>query len=297
MTRATRKQFHLDIRTKLLALLALLSLPLLIVSLLQLNSYRGSLIEQSTALARIETTAAEGALDSWLEAHPQSARTGAALAPTLAAELYAKLRQQATPGADAALVVRDARGEVVPNPAAVAPTLSVNNPAPQVGEQQWSDGETRITSARSLNHYGWSVAVGVPLPKHTPAWRSFLTLATTWLFALAASGFIAVWAVGRFTQPLRQLAATASSLGGGQLHERVAVETDDEIGTLAEGFNAMASSLENKFNELSTQTAFITEVLDSLPLGVAVLDANLIVRRANSTFARFVGSDISRLTG
>src|SRR5205085_11911417 len=145
--------------------------------------------------------------------------------------------------------------------------------------------------------YGWSVAVGVPLPKHTPAWRSFLTLATTWLFALAASGFIAVWAVGRFTKPLRQLAAKASKLGSGQLHERAPVETDDEIGTLAEGFNSMASSLENKFNQLSTQTAFIAEVLDSLPLGVAVLDANLIVRKFNASFARFVGSDAHTLTG
>ncbi|PYS88576.1 MAG: hypothetical protein DMF64_20170 [Acidobacteria bacterium] len=297
MTRATRKQFHLDVRTKLLALLALLSLPLLIVSFLQLNSYRDSLVEQSTALARIETNAAEGALDSWLEAHPQAVRAGAALAPGAAADLYAKLRQQATPGADAALVVRDGHGEVVPNPAAPAPTASVVNASTQVGEQQWSDGETRITAARTLSHYGWSVAVGVPLPKHTPAWRSFLTLATTWLFALAASGFIAVWAVGRFTKPLRQLAAKASKLGSGQLHERAPVETDDEIGTLAEGFNSMASSLENKFNELSTQTAFIAEVLDSLPLGVAVLDANLIVRKVNASFARFVGSDAHTLTG
>src|SRR5205085_3826638 len=86
MTRATRKQFHLDVRTKLLALLALLSLPLLIVSFLQLNSYRDSLVEQSTALARIETNAAEGALDSWLEAHPQAARAGASLAPGAAAD-------------------------------------------------------------------------------------------------------------------------------------------------------------------------------------------------------------------
>jgi signal transduction histidine kinase/HAMP domain-containing protein len=297
MTSAVRK-LHLDVRTKLLVLLALLSLPLLIVSLLQLNSYRGSLSEQSITLARIEANAAEGALDSWLEAHPQATRASATLTPGAAADLYAKLRQQATHGADATLiVVRDAHDEIVPNPTAPTPTVNSIVEPTQISEQQWSDGETRITCAHRLSHYGWSVAVGVPLPKHTPAWHSFLALAATWLFALAASGFIAVWAVGRFTKPLRQLAASASTLGGGQLHERVAVETDDEIGTLAEGFNVMASSLESKFNELHTQTAFITEVLDSLPLGVAVLDANLIVRRANSTFARFVGSDVGRLTG
>ncbi|MFL6207395.1 MAG: ATP-binding protein [Pyrinomonadaceae bacterium] len=297
MKRPTLRQIRLDVRTKLLVLLALLSLPLLIVSLFQLNSYRQSLIEQSTTLARIETAAAEGALDSWLEAHPQSARTGATLAAGPAADLYAKLRQQLAPGADAALVVRDARGEVVPNPAAAAQIMNESDATREVSEQRWSDGAARITSARTLNRYGWRVAVGVPLPKNTPAWRSFLALAATWLFALGASGFIAVWAVGRFTKPLRQLAASAMTLGDGQLHERFAIETNDEIGTLAEGFNVMAASLETKFNELHTQGLFIAEVLDSLPLGVVVLDANLIVRKVNSTFARLVERDVTALTG
>ncbi len=297
MTRDDRKGFRLNVRTKLLALLALLSLPLLIISLLQLNSYRHSLIEQSTTLAHIETTAAEGALDSWLEAHPQAAQTGAKLAPTTAAALYAKLYQQLTPGANAAFIVRDAHGEIVPNQDAPAPITNEVNPSRQASEQQWSDGVTRITATHNLSRYGWNVAVGVPLSKHTPAWRSLVTLIAAWLLALVASGAIAFWAVGRFTKPLRQLAASASSLGGGQLHERVKVETDDEVGTLAEGFNAMAANLESKFNELHTQGAFIAEVLDSLPLGVAVLDANLIVRKANSTFARFVGRDVATLAG
>ncbi len=297
MTRDERKGFRLDVRTKLLALLALLSLPLLIVSLLQLNSYRHSLIEQSTTLAHIETTAAEGALDSWLETHPQAAQAGANLSPATTASLYAKLYQQITPGANAAFIVRDARGQIVQNQDAPAPTTSEVNPSALASEQQWSDGETRITATHNLSRYGWSVAVGVPLSKRTPAWRSFVTLITAWLLALVASGAIGFWAVGRFTKPLRQLAASASTLGGGQLHERVQVETDDEVGTLARGFNAMAANLESKFNELRTQGAFIGEVLDSLPLGVAVLDANLIVRKANSTFARFVGRDEAALAG
>ncbi len=297
MKRDERKMFRLDVRTKLLALLALLSLPLLIISLLQLNSYRDSLIEQSTTLAHIETTAAEGALDSWLEAHPQAAQTGAQLAPSMAASLYAKLYQQLTPSANAAFIVRDAHGEIVPNQDAPAPSTSEVNPSRLASEQRWSDGVTRITATHNLSRYGWSVAVGVPLSKHTPAWRSLVTLIAAWLFALGASGAIAFWAVGRFTTPLRRLATSASTLGDGQLHERVAVETNDEVGTLARGFNVMAANLEHKFNELHTQGAFIAEVLDSLPLGVAVLDANLIVRKANSTFARFVGRDVATLAG
>ncbi|HEX8071489.1 MAG TPA: ATP-binding protein [Pyrinomonadaceae bacterium] len=298
MTGAGHQHIHLDVRTKLLVLLALLSLPLLIVSLAQLSSYRRSLSEQSTTIAHIETTAAEGALDSWLETHPQAAQTGADLAPPTAAALYAKLYQQLTPGAHATVVVRDASGRVVPNPAAaVAPTVELLSPSPEVSAQRWSDNVERVTSTHNLGRYGWSVAVGVPLSEDTPAWRALATLAATWLLALAASGFLAVWAVGRFTKPLRQLAHTASTLGDGQLQERVPVETDDEVGTLAEGFNVMAANLEGKFNELRTQGAFIAEVLDSLPLGVVVLDANLIVRRVNQTFARFVGREAQALAG
>ncbi|HYG82555.1 MAG TPA: ATP-binding protein, partial [Pyrinomonadaceae bacterium] len=76
-----------------------------------------------------------------------------------------------------------------------------------------------------------------------------------------------------------------------------AVETDDEVGGLAQSFNVMASQLEMKFTELQTQGAFIEEVLDGLPLGLAVLDERLIVRKANSTFARFTGREAATLEG
>jgi signal transduction histidine kinase len=184
----------------------------------------------------------------------------------------------------------------VPNPdapQAVPPT----DFAQGVSEQTWRDGATRLTGARHNNQTGWGVAVGVPLPQNTRAGHAVLVVAATWAFALLSSIFLSVWAVGRFTKPLRQLAASASTLGEGRLHERVAVETDDEVGTLAEGFNVMAARLENKFNELQTQGAFIAEVLDSLPLGVVVLDSNLVVRRANSAFARFVERDTASLEG
>ncbi|MEJ7710882.1 MAG: PAS domain-containing protein [Pyrinomonadaceae bacterium] len=53
----------------------------------------------------------------------------------------------------------------------------------------------------------------------------------------------------------------------------------------------MAGRLESRFEELQAQRAFIEEMIDSLPLGLAVLDQDLKVRRVNPTFARFVGSD------
>ena len=67
--------FLRSVRAKLLLMLALLSLPLLVISLLQLNSYRQDLNERAAAIARIEAAAAGGTLTSWLEDHP-AARAG-----------------------------------------------------------------------------------------------------------------------------------------------------------------------------------------------------------------------------
>jgi PAS domain S-box-containing protein len=173
----------------------------------------------------------------------------------------------------------------------------VRNFSNQTGRWQWSDGTERITSVERVEPFGWSVAVGVPLAENTSAGHSILALAATWAFALLASILIGFWAVGRFTNPLRKLAQTATTLGEGHLQERVAVETEDEVGALAQGFNVMAAQLQTKFNELQTQGAFIEDVLDGLPLGIVVLDSSLIVRKANPTFAEFVGRDASILKG
>ena len=276
-------------------MLAVLSLPLLIISLIQLYGYRKNLNEQAETIARVKSVAAEGALDSWLEAHPDALRAGAQLPPPLAADLYARLRQHASPDADASIVVLDSAGLPVPNPADSSATSAPQAVTTLISEQHWPDGRMRLTTARRNARTGWAVAVGVP--DATPASRSLLVITATWACGLLSSIFLSVWAVGRFTKPLRRLAASASTLGEGRLDERVPVETDDEVGTLAAGFNAMAARLAGKFKELRTQGRFIEEVLDSLPLGVVVLDSNLIVRRANSTFAALVGRDAASLAG
>jgi PAS domain S-box-containing protein len=285
------------VRAKLLLVLAVLSLPLLVVSLIQLNNYRRDLDAQAAAIARIETTAAAGSLFSWLEDHP-SYVAQATLVPTAEAEaLYARLRRDTASDAQTAIAVFDAQGRALRASSTQTPfPTNLNLPAHAV-RSEWNDSATRMTAMKRVEQFGWSVVVGVPVAENTTAGESIFMLTATWALALLASILLGVWAVGRFTKPLRELASTASTLGEGQLQERVAVETDDEVGALAQNFNVMASQLETKFNELQTQGAFIEEVLDGLPLGLAVLDERLIVRRANSTFARSVNRDTTSLSG
>jgi PAS domain-containing protein len=93
------------------------------------------------------------------------------------------------------------------------------------------------------------------------------------------------------------LTDAASHFGEGHLAERAVIETQDEVGTLAGTFNRMAESLESRFDELQRQSAFIKEVLDNLPLGVAVLDDRLLVRTANRKFKESVGRSGDALRG
>ncbi|HST53532.1 MAG TPA: ATP-binding protein [Pyrinomonadaceae bacterium] len=291
--KSARTRGALDVRAKLLLMLAVLSLPLLIVGLYQLRVYHASQSEQAEAVARVEAEAEAGALDSWLEDHPALAAAPQKLLQADAADLYAHLARRVTPDA---VVVFDPQGHALaPHTGAVA--VEPKEITSQVAQERWSDGASRVTAFARASQPGWSVAVGVPTPEGSLAGRSILLIAAAWAVTLTASCLLAVWAVGRFTKPLRSLAASASSLGEGNLRERARVETDDEVGTLARSFNAMAGSLESKFEAVARQSAFIGEVLDSLPLGVVVLDAKLVVRKVNAAFARTVGRGASDLTG
>ena len=300
MRSAPDNQVTLDVRTKLLVMLAVLSLPLLVISLLLLTNHRDSLTEQASGIARLETAVAASALEAWADDHPEHVRS-AMLPPEEAREFYAAVRRRAAPDLHTSLVIFDAAGRPVTThdsaPSAF-PSYETARPAsPSVAKTRWSDGVERITGFERDASTGWGVAVGVPLPENTPAGRSILIIMATWALMLVASCLIAVWAVGRFTKPLRKLASSASKLGEGKLRERVAVETGDEIGSLARNFNLMAARLQAKFEAVEKQSAFIGEVLDSLPLSVVVLDAKLVVRKVNSTFAALTGRDASALTG
>ncbi len=289
--------FLRSVRAKLLLMLALLSLPLLVISLLQLNSYRQDLNERAAAIARIEAAAAVGTLSNWLETHPAYAARGEQIAPAEALSLTARLRQHAAVDTDTAIAIFDPQGRLLKSSISPGPQPTSLKLSPEAQRADWSDGIQRMTSVQRVEPFGWGVAVGVPLAEHTTAGRSVWLLAATWALVLLTSILLGYWAVGRFTNPLRKLALTASAIGQGQLQERAVVETDDEVGALAQNFNVMATHLQTKFGELQTQGEFIGEVLDGLPLGVVVLDSHLIVQRANQTFARMVGRDAGQLAG
>ena len=70
----------------------------------------------------------------------------------------------------------------------------------------------------------------------------------------------------RISKPLQQLEKDVRDMSSGNLGYRTGVETDDEIGSLATTFNAMASSLQNYIVELKDVTAKEERIASELSL-------------------------------
>jgi hypothetical protein len=195
MMRPGSKQLPLlrSVRAKLLLVLAVLSLPLLVVSLIQLNNYRRDLDEQTATTARLETTAAAGSLLSWLESHPSYVARAEAASTAEVDALYARLYRDTAADAQTAIAVFDAQGRALkPSTARTAFPSSLDFPA-QGRRGPWSDGVARMTALKEVEQSGWKVAVGVPLAEDTTAGKSTFMLAATWALALLASILLGVW--------------------------------------------------------------------------------------------------------
>ena len=75
----------------------------------------------------------------------------------------------------------------------------------------------------------------------------------SWLMLglLAAVALMSLGVSALMLRPLRRLSQAARAMAGGQLHQRVAVDSDDELGQLSRDFNAMAEQLEGQVQALT----------------------------------------------
>ena len=99
-----------------------------------------------------------------------------------------------------------------------------------------------------------------------------LAMAATFLTVTLVIGFGIAWIFsGRLIRPLRQLGRDASLLASGELSHRSAVRSQDELGTLADDFNRMATALERRASEAHGAADELRQAKDTL---AAVIDAS-----------------------
>lgn len=108
----------------------------------------------------------------------------------------------------------------------------------------------------------------------------FVFLFLTGLIALGS--LIYVYLV--IIQPIKKLVKASKAIVSGNLAQRIAVSSRDEIGDLGNTFNEMTfqlktniNSLNKKAAELEGQKAFLDSIIDNLPFNIYIVDRNLTV--------------------
>lgn len=116
-------------------------------------------------------------------------------------------------------------------------------------------------------------------------WRFYVRLLVLiTLFVLFIAVWVALFLARQITGPVTALLDAARAVRGGNLAHRVRVAATDEFATLVRAFNEMTQDLETNRNELERRRRFIEAVLESIPTGVASLDADGRVRLTNTAF-------------
>jgi len=111
-------------------------------------------------------------------------------------------------------------------------------------------------------------AASTLLASKTQQWSNVQIAATTGVLLLAFA--LVVYAAGRFSRPINELAAAARRVAGGDLDFKVKIDRMDEIGQLASTFNEMITDLKYKLElEEKLNQAERVAVIGRLTQGVA----------------------------
>jgi nitrogen fixation/metabolism regulation signal transduction histidine kinase len=130
------------------------------------------------------------------------------------------------------------------------------------------------------------------------------TLTLTLLLAIVGAIGSAFLIARNLAQPLLVLAEGTRAVAEGDLSPRPIVETNDELGTLTQSFNAMTgqlfearSAVERNRAALESAKAHLESVLANMSAGVIVMDADGVVVNSNDAVHRILQVDTAALAG
>jgi len=122
------------------------------------------------------------------------------------------------------------------------------------------------------------------------------------LVILLASSWVGLYLARRVTVPIQALAEGTRRISGGDLHHRVEVQADDELGVLVDSFNRMTGELANNKEllergnrdltlsnqRLAAERALIAAVLQSVAAGVVSIDSEGCIFTCNEAALRLL---------
>jgi two-component system, NtrC family, sensor kinase len=122
------------------------------------------------------------------------------------------------------------------------------NPAETVQEAENIEGRKVLTAYARVAPLGWLMFVELPAEEaYAPLYAALKRLAFVLLGALGFAVLAGMFLAGRMVGPIQALQAGAARIGRGDLSQRIAIKTGDELEALADQFNDMAGQLQESY--------------------------------------------------
>ncbi|HMB53890.1 MAG TPA: protein kinase [Thermoanaerobaculia bacterium] len=150
-----------------------------------------------------------------------------------------------------------------------------------LGGERWLVRVTPLVDA-GREPVGAAVALAPLAPQLEPFRRIGRVLAITGLVALALALLLAFTLARRTLKPVRQLVAATAAARGGDYDRQIPVERGDEVGELADSFNALLSDLREK-RDMETYIADLSRTMPE-PVAPAEPVAPLAASGGEATF-------------
>jgi signal transduction histidine kinase/CheY-like chemotaxis protein len=125
---------------------------------------------------------------------------------------------------------------------------SPENPAETVQEAENIEGRKVLTAYAPVAPLGWLMFVELPAEEaYAPLYAALKRLAFVLLGALGFAVLAGMFLAGRMVGPIQALQTGAARIGRGDLSQRIAIKTGDELEALADQFNDMAGQLQESY--------------------------------------------------
>jgi signal transduction histidine kinase/CheY-like chemotaxis protein len=142
-----------------------------------------------------------------------------------------------------------------------------DNPTETVQEAENIEGRKVLTAYAPVAPLGWLMFVELPAEEaYAPLYAALQRLAFVLLGALGFAVLAGMFLAGRMVGPIQALQTGAARIGRGDLSQRIAIKTGDELEALADQFNDMAGQLQESYagleKKVEQRTSELSESLE-----------------------------------
>ena len=138
------------------------------------------------------------------------------------------------------------------------------SPSETVREADDIEGRKVLTAYAPVAPLGWLVFVELPAGEaYAPLYAALQRLALVLLAALCFAVLAGMFLASRMVGPIQALRAGAARIGSGDLGQRIAIRTGDELEALADQFNDMAGRLQESYTSLEEKVELRTSQLQA----------------------------------